>query len=113
MSNNRFKDFDQFWAEKQQQPIQAKVFGEVVSLPASLPAGVMLFAIRSREAGSDTVPPEAVLRMAESVFGKDLLERWVAKGMTVDQLGDVLKWVVAQYNGDADQTADSEQNQGN
>mgnify|MGYP001571888826 FL=1 len=49
--------------------------------------------------GIKDVADEHVLSMTESIFGKERLAAWCNKGMTVDQMGDLLSWALDQYQG--------------
>lgn len=99
MSRNteRFKDFDEFWSERNVEPLKVKVFGKVYTLPGAIPASVVLALLRAQAEGVQELQPSAVLTLAESLFGKSVLDEWLAQGMQLDQLVDVIRWVTDQY----------------
>jgi len=113
--SSRFKDFDAYWAEQAQEPIRIRVFGQVEELPPSLPLAVMLRAQRivaGRSEGEE-VPAAELLGIAADVFGQERVERWAAKGMTIEQMMDVFQYVQAIYSGQAPaEGADDEGNVG-
>jgi hypothetical protein len=90
-------DFDAFWGERKQEVLEITVYGETHYLPASVPAEIVLGIMRMKADGIQNVPDEQVLLMTESIFGKERLDGWCKKGMTVDQMGDLLSWALDQY----------------
>lgn len=92
-----YMDFDNFWSEKVQEVIKIRLYGEDHELPASVPAEIVLGILRMQAEGIKEVPDEKVLLMTESIFGTERLAAWCAKGMTVDQMGDLLSWALDQY----------------
>lgn len=100
-TNNRFKDFDAFFSETKKEPVVIKLFGEEHELSHSLPAIIMVKLLRlQKEVGNEgEIPPHEVINMAEGIFGKERLDEWLEKGLTVDQLGELIQWTVQQYNG--------------
>ena len=103
--SSRFKDFDAFFAEQKREPLRFRLFGEEHELPPALPAGVMLEILRlqaeARLRGEDPatarVPDDAVLRMAEALFGRERLDALVAKGLDVEQMAEIIRWAVQAY----------------
>lgn len=95
----RFKDFDAFFSEQKREPVKLKLYGEVHLLPASLPASVILSLIRLQEKGEEEVPPEEVIKIASSLFGKEKLNSWMDKGLDIEQLGQLIQWAMAVYSG--------------
>lgn len=98
---NRTRDFDQFFAEMKKEPIRIKLFGQWEELPPSLPAEFVLRLIRLRKKyGDEKAIPEAELfDMSTMIFGRDRLDRWCRKGLTVEQLEEIVKWTISVYQG--------------
>ncbi len=93
------KDFDAYWAEQERKPIEFKLFGQVETLPPSLPATMILKMVRAqREYGNKDLPESVQLDLAFSVFGEDKVQEWCDKGLTIEQLGDLMKWATEQFN---------------
>jgi hypothetical protein len=93
------KDFDAFWAEQNQEKIPFKIYGEIEYLPPSLPAIMVLKMARmEKENGKKDLPTSELFELAASIFGKGKIDEWCEKGLTVDQLTDLLGWAMEQYN---------------
>lgn len=99
----RFFDFDQFMNEMDQKPVRVKIFGQIEELPPSMPADMVLRILRLRKKGVENVPEEEVLLMAETLFGKERLERWCKKGLTLKGLEVLLEHVSRLYSTQPDQ----------
>jgi hypothetical protein len=92
------KDFDAFWAEQNNEKIPFKIFGQTEYLPPSLPATMVLKMARfEKEYGKNDLPPGEILELSTFVFGKGKVEEWCEKGLTVDQLDDLISWAMEQY----------------
>lgn len=92
------KDFDAFWAEQNNEKIPFKIFGQTEYLPPSLPATMVLEMARlEKEYGKNDLPPGEILELSTFVFGKVKVEEWCEKGLTVDQLTDLISWAMEQY----------------
>ena len=83
-------DFDAAWAEMEAQAGPApsiKIRGEVVTLPRSLPASVVLYGVRNRARLEGAAPdPEGVNELAGLLFGAERVAGWVDDGMTMAAL---------------------------
>ena len=99
MLNKNIHDFDMFWKEKEKQPIEFKVFGKGEKIPPSLPAIVMLKLLRAqKEFGNKELPEHIILDLSFGVFGEEKVDEWAKNGLSVDELGDMIKWAMQQYN---------------
>lgn len=102
MSKGRLVDFDAFWRERQakQEPIRVKVFGETYELRPQLPAAVMLKVIElmvEAESPEQVIGPKELLELAEGLFGRKTLDKWLAKGLTMEQLDALVELVMQEY----------------
>lgn len=101
-------DFDRFWAEampEQADRPKVRVFGEDVFLPVSIPARIILRALRAAEAGEGenaTLSVDEVYNAACALYGKERIEAWLDKGLTVGQLGDLVNHAIRLYTGQDD-----------
>lgn len=96
---NNVKDFDTYWAEQEQKPIEFNVFGQLEKLPPSLPATIILKMIRlEKQYGNKDFPNSELFDMGMSIFGDKKIEEWCEKGLTTDQLADLMDWAMEQYN---------------
>lgn len=102
MSGRKYLDFDAFWQERQtkREPIRVRVFGETHELRPSLPAAVVIKLARvmtEAESPEEEITPQDLLDVAEGLFGKELLDKWTAQGMTIDQLEALVEFVMQEY----------------
>ena len=114
MAKGKFVDFDAFWAEATQDEDRLpkiKVFGEVVTLPASPPAMIVLDVLRAQSDPELVVDPASIAKIADSLFGKERVDAWAAKGLTIQQLGDLVTRTIDMYmNSDEGEDEDDEGN---
>jgi len=75
--NNVTYDFDEFWAEKEEQDKKIKVLGTVYSLPPSPRASVILKLMKlKKEVGKKAaIPEEELIEMAEEIIGPKEMRR--------------------------------------
>src|SRR5690606_14563322 len=101
---HKFFDFDQFWQEvdsSESGPV-IRIFGEDVKLPRDLPAAIPLRALRLQAEGIKQVPPAEVLRLADTLFGRERLDAWLDKGLTITQLTELMRIALEMYASDVD-----------
>lgn len=109
----RFADFDAARKERQarREPLSMQLFGRTWQLPATVPAETVLIVARLVADLRDEygeLDPEAVANMelrddqliavAESAIPGDTLRCWFDKGLELDDLGDVLRWVLEEWD---------------
>lgn len=111
MGDALFRDFDQAWAEQARDAPAFKAFGRHFTLPKSPPVKLTLQAMRAAQQGGldQQASPEAVLDMAALLVGRDTVKELVDAGLTMEQLGDVIRFAHDAYrqqqddgDGDAD-----------
>lgn len=113
MPNNRYRDFDQFLREKRAaksaEPVTFTIGGVLYTLPAELPALVAVEALRLQKAGVDgDVPADSVLSLATALFGGSQLKTMLQTGISLEELGDIIGYVMEQYSpADAAEETDS------
>lgn len=94
----KFKDFDQFFKEKEKEPIKFKLFGKQEILPSSLPAIILLKLNRAwKEYKNEALPDHVTFDFAFEIFGEKRVEKWCEKGLTSAQLEELIKWALSQY----------------
>jgi hypothetical protein len=106
MMTSRHKDFDAFFAEVDTEPVCFDFKGRKYELPPELPASVALraLALKGREAEEEVGESELV-SLATDVLGQATLEGILADNVSVGQLGEIIKWVLAQYAGSGEAEA--------
>jgi hypothetical protein len=99
---HKYKDFDEFFGELEHKPgPQIRLFGKTYALPAELPATTMLMSYKAYKSGKDELSDEQQMAMAIEMLGEENVEEWCQKGLTINKLGEIMKWVAAQHNPEA------------
>src|SRR5690606_26455096 len=111
----KFVDFDAFWEEtkpEEVEPKQIKVFGEVINLPATLPARIMLKAMRYQEDNSRGLGEqmEAYIDDLKLFVGADGVEQWLDRGIEAVQIVQIFTHIISMYLPAAE---DGDQEEGN
>lgn len=119
MPKRKFIDFDRFWSEMKPEDGEARgvrVFGEDVVLPSSPPALIVLRYLRQAVDPEAEVEPDFMVKIAEALFGHERLNRWLEKGLTLQQLVDLVTQTVRMYlqdDGRGDEGDGGEDDEGN
>lgn len=82
------EDFDAFWSARDRKGKTTTIMGETVTLPPSLPLQFELEARKLQRSKRD----KDVRKLVGILFGPDMLDRWVAKGMDLEQFSVLLAW---------------------
>lgn len=93
-----FEDFDSFWRKEntKRPPKGLTIFGERVKLPKALPLQFVMEAQRRKRSDSE----DDVQQLIAILFNDaDLIDRWIDKGMDLQQFQVVLAWSVQYVNG--------------
>ncbi len=93
------KDFDQAWAEKDNETIEFKARGEQYELPPSIPASIMFDAIslKKKYGDEEEIPDEKTMEIAKKMLGEEQVDAMCDDGLTADELGDIIIWANKQY----------------
>lgn len=92
-------DFDAHWRNVRAKPKTIKVLGRVYELPASVPAKVMLFAMRNSHNPGRRVQLTEVMELLGMIVGQKALDQMLEDGIGFeDQLTDVLAYCMRRYN---------------
>lgn len=88
-------DFDEAWRERKAARVapRIRVLGKVYTLPHSLPAKLILFAVATRKNGraaDDQVSAEEAFDMLSALFGEENLVDILNRGLEMDDLPDLL-----------------------
>jgi hypothetical protein len=96
------RDFDAAFAEAAGTPITFRLFGREWSVSRSVRAEAVLMAERRRLAGEDETRPLSrteIIDFAKVFVGAELVDEWLTLGITIDQLSEVVAFVIQQQNG--------------
>lgn len=95
MSN--YFDFDEFMAERGSAPFVIKAFGEEHSIPNDVPFDVVLKLARANKDGKQSMDEEAMLGLANSIFGAETFDRWVKRGIGMSGILILTEKVMEMY----------------
>ncbi|MFA9432892.1 MULTISPECIES: hypothetical protein [unclassified Egicoccus] len=95
-----FVDFDQAWAEQAANAPTFKAFGRTFTLPISPPLKLTLLAMRAaqRADAEAEVDETTVLDSAAALVGRDTVKELLDAGISMDQLGDVVRFAMESYS---------------
>jgi len=98
----KFIDFDAFWEEtkpEEVEPKQIKVFGEVIKSSGTLPARIMLKAMRYQEDNSRGLGEqmEAYIDDLKLFVGADRVEQWLDRGIEAVQIVQIFTHIIGMY----------------
>jgi hypothetical protein len=93
-------DFDAYRAEKKDENITIKAFGEKLELPPSPPLSTMevLLGLYKKAGSEATVPEEEVITMLEALLGKEQYRKLSDGGLTVSEAEWLIQELWKQYN---------------
>ena len=109
MADN-YKDFDASQAENEEEELEFLLGGKKYSLPAQIPARVILTQMRYMDE-TGVVPTSVIPEWLESLLGKTVLEEIIENGASWVQLEGLLNWLLEQY-GIATGEMESEETEG-
>lgn len=92
---SKYMDFDKFFKEKKNEKISFKMFGDKYLLPSSIPAIFMLELLRGEK--EDELSMETVFKMMSALFGEKNFNKLVNKGLTIEQMEEIIMWTTKQY----------------
>ena len=96
--SNKYKDFDQMFAEMKVETIPFKAFGKVYQIRKEIPAVVVLNMARLEDGQS--LPNRLIFEAAEQIFGRDTLNEFCAQpGLSADKLSAMMRWAFEAING--------------
>jgi hypothetical protein len=100
VADRRYIDFDAALAEADEQPVVVRYKGRDWQLYASLPAKPLMRLLRLQAEGRDDALSQAeMVRFMSEMVPPGVLDAWLDEGMTVDEMGRLLRAVVAVYRG--------------
>ena len=92
-----YKDFDEFFQEKDSTMV-IKLFDKEYEIPASINAKVALTLARlAKENPNQEMDVEKVVEFLNLIYGEEVIEDWMDKGISIKQLTTVLTWTIQQY----------------
>lgn len=96
---SRTLNFDNFMTEKKAEPVIVTVFGKEYKVKPEIPAIVPVMMARANESMTDAEASKIVLKAADAMFGANAIDEICAKGMTTEQIGELVKKTFAVISG--------------
>lgn len=96
---SRTLNFDNFITEKKAEPVFITVFGKEYKVKPEIPAIVPVMMARANEAMTDAEASKIVLKAADVMFGARAIDEMCEKGLTTEQIGELVKKTFAVING--------------
>jgi hypothetical protein len=94
--SSRRRNFDQ-QRRQPAAPLAITVYGREYIVPGNMPLSLMPAALEFKKSKQTTAPPEIVMQVLNTLFGSATLQEWSDKGMSVDQLNEILTWIFDQW----------------
>lgn len=98
-NENKHLDFDQFIDEQKEQGPTITIYGETVQLTPSLPANIMVTTVRMMKSKKAETQIEDLMGIAHSIFGEERFEKWLKKGLSMEQLEALISRTIEMYTG--------------
>ncbi len=104
-------DFDRFMREKDREYITVTVYGKQYKVLAEVPACIPLMMARAEETGvaDKGEATLATIRAAKILFGDAAISEFENKGMSANDMGQLVQEVFKAIGGDEDETEDAEE----
>jgi hypothetical protein len=99
----RYIDFDAARAERADEPLVLRAYGETFELPGSMPASVLLDVVRWQEerGGDDDLTIADSLSILRRMLPEDLLASFLERAdFSTDDLTDLVRLVAGAYSGE-------------
>lgn len=104
---NKYFDFDAAMAERKGDPMIVKAFGEKYELAGELPFDIVLKVSRMKKDGQKEFSDEDMIELAAQLFGEDVFQAWLAKGISLSGVMVMVEEVMKMYMAKATSTADT------
>lgn len=93
-------NFDKFYEETEHEKIEVVVHGETYTIDSAIPAIVPIIMARAEETNDSTIATKAILRAADTMFGKENVDKMCESGMTAPALVQLMQKLFAMINGE-------------
>jgi hypothetical protein len=102
-TTERFRDFDEAFAEVQAEPIRIRLYGRDWELPGSMPAALVIkvsrWSAEGRDLKTDLTGAE-LFDFAAAAIPRPVLDEWMGLGLDAEhQLPEIIRWVIGLYLG--------------
>jgi hypothetical protein len=99
IEENGTLDFDQFWADHLEKPDtettkKIKIFGEYYTLIVDIP-----FSLLIQTMNTDSNDMVGMSQLVDQLYGEGTLQKWLDKGMSLQQLPILMAWSIARIQG--------------
>jgi len=100
--STRYLDFDAFRKETEKEPLIVKIFDKEYTLPADLPASVMVRILRLQHENGGELPAHEVIFLAEKFMGETMMAELLDRNdYSMEVMAEMIKEIIAAYSGGA------------
>ena len=106
----KYIDFDAALAEAAERPVVVRYLGRDWELFTAMPARPVLELLRleAEGPGEEQLGRGETLRFMSQMVPAKVLDAWLDGGLSLDQLAELMKAVIAAYNGAGDEAGEGE-----
>lgn len=93
-------DFDEAWDEEDATAPVVKIKGEMVRLPAAMPAKLVLFATRARSGADDpkrSMDVQEIVDLAGMLVGTERVQGYIDSGMSFERIAQIMRDCMGVY----------------
>jgi hypothetical protein len=90
---NRYKDFDAFISEQEQEGVTFKMYDKIWELPATMPIKIVLKAIKAGKSGND----EDAFAILSHLLGEEQFNELLDLNLDLNTLNALLTWIMEIY----------------
>lgn len=91
---DKMLDFDRFLAEKRQETLTVRVYGQDYRIKKEIPALVPVLLARQAEENAEE-KGKVLLQAGDLIFGQDVIDGFCRKGMSAEKLAELVEQVFA------------------
>ena len=93
-------NFDKFMEEKNGEVIKVTVYGKEYEVQSRIPASVPVMMARAESAMDGQLATKLVMRAADAMFGTKVVDEFCKRGMSANELSDLVQRLFNMINGD-------------
>lgn len=102
-------NFDKFMQEKNAEKIKVTVYGKEYEVVARIPASVPIMMARAENEEDGALATKLVMKAADAFFGKGVIDKFCANGMSAEELSNLVRHLFDIINGKESEDEDGEE----
>ena len=92
-------NFDKFMEEKNGETVEVTVYGKKYNVACRIPASVPVMMARAENEIDGQLATKLVMMAADAMFGKNAIDEFCRKGMSANELSDLVQRMFGIING--------------